>query len=89
MYAVLREFGPESARRVLGEIVGAREDVDDGGPQSDDVLLESHQHLRRGLPTDAAIQHLEACELQLVQVPALCNRVSDEDHARGRGARRR
>src|SRR5690242_20845664 len=46
------------------------------------VLPEPHQHLRGGLPADAAVEHLELIEPQIGKTPALGDRVSEEDDAR-------
>jgi hypothetical protein len=48
----------------------------------DYILAKAHQHLRRGLPPDAAINVGLAREAdRRVKVPALGNRVAHEDHA--------
>jgi hypothetical protein len=44
--------------RVARDIVRAGHDVHDAGLQRDDVLPETHEHLRRCLPADAATDHV-------------------------------
>ncbi len=68
---------------VPGEVVGAGEDDDDFGPESDDVGAEADEHLRGGLAADAAIDAglagKEAAELRLD--PCVGDGVAHKDDA--------
>ncbi len=68
---------------VAGDIVGACQDHHHGRLQRDDILLEAHQHLRRGLPGDAAVDVRLAREEALAAgwAPAFGDRVAVEHHA--------
>ncbi len=64
---------------VARHIVGAGQDVNDLRPQRDHVRAEPHQHLRRGLRTDAAVDEGAREERGVGQRPVLGDRVADED----------
>ncbi len=71
--------GPGVAR----DIVGAGKDEYHLRLQSDDVLAEAQQHLRRGLPADAAVEVALAGEerRRIFFTPALGDRIAVEQHA--------
>ncbi len=72
---------------IAGDIVGPREDDDDLGLQIDHILAEAHQHLRRGLPSNAAV-HVRLARKIFVEVPDVGDRVAEKHNAVLPGRRR-
>jgi hypothetical protein len=73
---IFEPHGPGIARNV----VGARENDDDFGMKIDHILAEAHQHLRRGLAADAAVDVGLAGKI-FVEMPDVGDGVAEEDDA--------
>jgi len=69
---------------VAGNVVGAGQDHHHLWLQCQHVLREAHQHLRRGLATDATVEPALAGEESSAafRTPAFGDRVAEEHHAR-------
>ena len=65
---------------VSRNVVGAGQDDDNLGMQVNYILTEAHQHLRRGLPADAAVEVRLAGEI-VVELPDVGDGISEEDDA--------
>ena len=71
---------------VAGNVVGAGKNDDDLGMKIDHILAKANQHLRRGLPANAAIDVRLAGKI-FVEMPDVGDRVAEKDDAilSGRG----
>ena len=65
---------------VAGNVVGAGHDVHGLGLQLDHVAVHAKQHLRCRLPADAAIDAAASEEARPLVVPALGDRIAEEDN---------
>ena len=69
---------------VPGDVVGAGQDVYDGRTQSDDIGVESAEHLRRRLTADAAIDPVALEELWPARLPSFRDGIAHEYDPVGR-----
>ena len=71
---------------VAGNVIGAGQNDHHLGMQVNYILAEAHQHLRRGLPADAAVEVRLAGE-RVFELPDIGDGISEEDDAvlSGRG----
>jgi len=65
------------------EVIGADHDVHNARAYPHDILIESHKHLRAGLPADAATHCAAYKQRRCQRHPAFGDRITDEYDARG------
>ena len=65
---------------VSGNVIGAGQNDNHFGMQIDHILAEADQHLRRGLPADAAVEVGLAGEIVL-ELPDVGDGIAEEDDA--------
>ena len=77
---VLLDHGERLRPGIAGDVVGAGQQNECRGLQIDHVRKHPNQHLRSGLPANAAI-HVRLAGERLRQLPDVCNGVAEEHHA--------
>ena len=65
---------------IAGNVVGARKNHNHLGMQVDHILAEAHQHLRRSLSADPAVDVSLAGKV-IFQLPYIGDRIAEKHHA--------